>query len=342
MYGEKEKQRKQSAEDFISGNFQWRISKPILCTNPDNLPPSPDNPWVAVKDPSIVHYNGNWHLFCTFRKQKCEGGQPLGCIRIGYTSFANWKDAQTSKWRLLTLSQNYHAAPQVFFFTHHKKWYLIYQLEDKSRNISYGPCYSTTDDITKPDSWTLPAPLYASKPNHVPAWLDFWIISDQTRMHLFFTSLDGQMWRSETKVKDFPEGFGRPEVVLRADIFEASHTYRLKGLDKYLTVVEAQSTRWQGWRRYYKAYFSDRLDGQWKPLAATKDKPFASLNNSSHTDIHWTDSISHGELIRDGYDQNLEVDPANLQFLFQGLSGKKQKNQEYRNISWQLGMLTLY
>ena len=30
------------------------------------------------------------------------------------------------------------------------------------------------------------------------------------------------------------------KLALRADIFEASHTYCLKGLGKYLTIVEAQ------------------------------------------------------------------------------------------------------
>ena len=45
-----------------------------------------------------------------------------------------------------------------------------------------------------------------------------------------------------------------PQIVLRDDIFEASHTYRLRGLNKYLTVVEAQG----GSRRYYKAYLAER------------------------------------------------------------------------------------
>jgi hypothetical protein len=57
--------------------------------------------------------------------------------------------------------------------------------------------------------------------------------------------------------------------VLRDDIFGASHTYRLRGIDRYLTVVEAQA----GGRRYYKAYLADRLDGAWTPLAATSDRP---------------------------------------------------------------------
>lgn len=327
--------RAHAVEDLLAGNFRWRARQPLLSINPANLPDSSDNPWVAVKDPSIVRYHERWHLFCTLRKQKGADGRPPGYIQIGYTSFVHWKDAQASKWHLLTFSQEYHGAPQVFYFTRHKKWYLIFQLADKSRNIPYGPCYSTTDDITNPASWTLPTPFYSRKPDHVPGWLDFWIISDQTLVHLFFTSLNGTMWRAETKLEDFPKGFGQPEIVLRGDIYEASHTYRLKGLDKFLTVVEARS----GKRRYYKAYLADRLDGQWTSLAATKDKPFASLLNVRHIGHHWTDSISHGELIRYGYDQTLEVDPANLRFLFQGISNEIRKGKTYGGITWQLGML---
>ena len=53
------------------------------------------------------------------------------------------------------MSAGYHGAPQVFYFTPHRKWYLIYQLEDSSRNIPFGPCYSTTNDINDPTSWSL-------------------------------------------------------------------------------------------------------------------------------------------------------------------------------------------
>ncbi len=324
-------------KDLLSGKFCWKASQPLLGIKPTNLPvASPDNPWVAVKDPSIVRYNERWHLFCTLRKQKGADGQPPGYIRIGYISFANWKDAWTSRWELLTLSKDYHGAPQIFYFTPHKKWYLVFQLEDKSRDIPYGPCYSTTDDITDPASWTLPTPFYSKKPDNVSGWLDFWVISDHTRVYLFFTSLKGIMWRAETKLEDFPAGFGRPEVALHGDIYEASHTYRLKGLDKFLTVVEARSGR----LRYCKAFMADRLDGQWTPLAAMKDKPFASLLNVQFTGSHrWTDSISHGELIRDGYDQTIEVDPANLRFLFQGINSKEMKGRRYGEITWQLGIL---
>lgn len=318
-------------EEVFAGKFRWKVGQPLLGINPRGLPRSPDNPWVAVKDPSIVRYEGRWHLFCSLRKQK--GGQ--GRIRIGSLSFADWKEAPTAQWHLLKLSEDYHGAPQVFYFTPHQKWYLVYQAADRSRDIAYGPCYSTTDDLTDAGSWSLPSPFYALKPDHVPGWLDFWVICDETKAHLFFTSLNGQMWRADTALEDFPVGWTRPEVVLEGDVFEASHTYLLGGLGKYLTVIEAQA----GSRRYQKAYLADRLDGEWTPLAATLQNPFASPVNVRTKGPHWTDSFSHGELIRTGYDQTLQVDPDNLRFLFQGVSDQDRRGKKYGAIPWRLGLL---
>jgi hypothetical protein len=100
--------------------------------------------------------------------------------------------------------------------------------------------------------------------------------------------------------------------------------------------VEAQA----GGRRYYKAYLASALDGAWLPLAASEDKPFASPANTMDIGVHWTDSFSHGELLRDGYDETLLVDPADLRFLFQGVSDEGKKGKPYGQIPWRLGILS--
>src|SRR5262249_50391850 len=161
---------------------------------------------------------------------------------------------------------------------------------------------------------------FAKHPENVKEWIDFWVIGDATRAHLFFTSLNGRMWRSETKLADFPAKWSTPAVVLEGDVFEASHTYRLKGTDRYLTLIEALDGKDSATcRRYYKAYLADRLEGEWKPVAATKEQPFAGSGNTRPTGAPWTDSFSHGELLRAGHDEKLEVEPSNLRFLFQGV-----------------------
>jgi len=53
----------------------------------------------------------------------------------------------------------------------------------------------------------------------------------------------------------------------------------------------------------------------------------------------WTESISHGELLRAGVDQHLEVDPARLRFLFQGVSDQARAGKPYGQIPWRLGIL---
>jgi len=321
----------QAIDNLLAGRFKWTVSSPLVSPVGRSA-----DPVYSVKDPTIVRYRGRWHLFCTIRGQKRSHQiEYLSFSAWGRLSADDWKDANAATRHVLTLSDGYFCAPQVFYFTPARRWYLIHQVIDKSRKPSLQPAYSTTSNIAAPNSWSKPTLLFSKQPDNVKMWIDFWVICDAMRAHLFFTSLDGRMWRSETKLTDFPAGWSRPNVVLRGDVFEASHTYYLKGLNKFLTVIEAQA----GGRRYYKAYLAETLDGHWTPLAATKDKPFASLVNTQHAGTHWTDSFSHGELIRDGFDQTLQVNPAHLRFLFQGVNDQAKRGKKYGEIPWRLGML---
>lgn len=302
--------------------FKWKVSRPLISAQS-----RPGDDIHSIKDPSIVFYDGRWHLFCTIRgKQRTH--------RIEYLSFIDWNQTDKADRHILTVSNGYFCAPQVFYFAPQKLWYLVYQASEKSHKPQLQPVFSTTPDIRDPRSWTALQLIFESQMNLL-AWIDFWVICDDENSHLFFTSLDGKMWRSQTKLSDFPKGFCQPKVVLQGDIFEASHTYRLKGLNRYLTVVEAQA----GGRRYYKAYLADRLDGEWKPLADTLEMPFAGMANTRFEGEKWTDSFSHGELLRDGYDQSLEIDPSKLRFLFQGVSDADKQGKGYGDIPWRLGLL---
>jgi hypothetical protein len=302
----------------------WKVSPPLLA------PASrPADPCYSVKDPSVVYYDNRWHVFCTIRSEKRSH-------QIEYISFDDWKKTADAERRILKISDRYFCAPQVFYLTPHHKWYMVYQAAVDTVN-GMVPAYSTNSSIDKPDAWTKPIALIDHKPEHVPAWIDFWIICDQTRAHLFFTSLNGMMWRCQTKLDDFPKGWSSPEVVLKADIFEASHTYRLRGLDQYLTIVEAQDR--DSGRRYYKSFAADRLDGEWKPLTDSKQSPFAGAANCKDVGEHWTDSFSHGELIRTGYDEKMEVDPHRPRFLIQGVLDSEKKDKPYGQYPWRIGLL---
>ncbi|MGC8885954.1 MAG: non-reducing end alpha-L-arabinofuranosidase family hydrolase [Verrucomicrobiia bacterium] len=317
--------RSQGQDSEIPDSFKWKISPPLLSPAVRT-----NDPCYSVKDPSVVYYNGRWHLFCTIRSQK-------RTHQIEYLSFEKWESANTSRRYILQLTDGYFCAPQVFYFTPHKKWYLIYQVIDPSRKPSLQPAFSTTTEIDKPDSWSKPTLLFSTEPTNITQWIDFWVICDDKKAHLFFTSMDGRMWRSETEISNFPEGWSQPVVVLRSDIFEASHTYKIKGKNLYLTIVEAQNAG----RRYYKAYTATTLDGQWKPLADSLTKPFAGVVNTTDTALHWTDSFSHGEILRVGYDEKLEIKINGMKFLFQGVSDKERQGKSYGEIPLRLGILTL-
>jgi hypothetical protein len=310
-------------QNLLAGRFKWPLGPPLVAPAVRS-----DDPCYSVKDPSIVRYDGRWHLFCSIRSQKRSH-------QIEYLSFADWKDSNAAERHVLKLNKGYFCAPQVFYFRPQGKWYLICQVVDESRKPALQPAFSTTENVAAPSSWSAPELLFAEQPQGVTQWIDFWVICDATRAHLFFTSLDGRMWRAETKLQDFPRGWSRPVVVLQADVFEAGHTYKLKGLDRFLTVIEAQA----GGRRYYKAYLANRLDGEWKPLAVTQEAPFAGSTNVADTAEHWTDSVSHGELIRDGFDETMEADPAHLEFLVQGVRNEEMQGRPYGQFPWRLGLL---
>jgi hypothetical protein len=306
---------------FDDGPFSWKASMPLVMPDKVNADPA-----ISIKDPTIVRHGDRWHLFTTVR---CKSGK----VDIEYLNFAEWKDADRAPRHRLNLHDQYYCAPQVFYFRPQKLWYLIYQIADKSRKPSFGPACSTTTTVADPKSWSKPRWLYPEG-SEIRKGLDFWIICDEAKAHLFYTSNDGRMWRAETKLADFPGGWTPPLLALQADIFEASHTYRLKGSDKYLTVVEAQANA----RRYYKAYLADRLAGPWRGLADSRDRPFAALSNVAQ-DLPWTANISHGELLRTGTDETMEVDPAHLRLLFQGASDAEYRSNSYGKIPWRLGIL---
>ncbi len=278
----------------------------------------------------MVYYDGKWHVFMTVKLPSRSA--------IEYCSFENWADADSSSRTILEVSESdYYCAPQVFFFSPHKKWYLVYQMGVPGVEKMW-VAYSTTVDIADPRSWTPAMPILdggANDPRTVGG-LDYWIICDEQRAYLFLTNLNGQMWRLWTNLDDFPRGFGHCELALEAKIFEASHTYRLKGQDKYLTIIEENG------RRYYKAYLADRLDGAWTPVADTTENPFAAWTNIRPANgvEPWTDNVSHGELIRDGYDQTLTVDPSNLRFVFQGMLDEDKSGKGYGQFQWRIGILT--
>jgi hypothetical protein len=315
------------AAPALSGPFHWVSTGPLITAQAD-----PQHPLTAIKDPTVVFYNGLWHIYAS-------SVTDTGTYSMVYLSFADWKDAAAAPQFHLDANANlrgYHCAPQVFYFAPQKLWYLVYQ--------SQQPTYSTTPDMSKPQTWSKPQNFFATKPKTVvDGWLDYWVICDETHAYLFFSDDQGRFYRSRTTLAEFPKGFDDPVVALQAteprELFEASCTYHIQGTHQYLALIEAAN---EHWNRYYKAFIADRLDGTWRPLAAEWGNSFADTTRIRTEDGSklWTNDISHGELLRDGYDQTLTIDPAHLRLLYQGIRVGAGQGKPYNQLPWQLGLLT--
>jgi endo-1,4-beta-xylanase len=64
------------------------------------------------------------------------------------------------------------------------------------------------------------------------------------------------------------------------------------------------------------------------------------VRNVSFAGAPWTRDISHGEMIRAGYDETMAIDGTKLQYLFQGFDSEAPAG-DYNAIPWRLGLLTL-
>ncbi|MGC2636727.1 MAG: non-reducing end alpha-L-arabinofuranosidase family hydrolase, partial [Acidobacteriaceae bacterium] len=308
--------------------YAWSTAGPIISAIPNAT-----HPLIAIKDPTVVYYDNQWNVYAT-------DVDSSGDYNMVYLNFTNWNHAAAAPQYYMDATpglSGYHCAPELFYFTPGKQWYLVYQ--------SGPPQYSTASDPTQPQTWTAPQSFFASQPSNVTNWLDFWILCDSANCYLFFTDDGGDFYRSQTTLANFPNGFSTPEIIMQAatagDLFEASHTYSLVGSTQYLTLVEAMGG--PSGHRYFRAFLADSLDGIWTPVAGANGwaTPFLGEENVTFGPgvTPWTDDFSHGEIVRSGYDETLPIDPNNLQFLFQG-DNPAANAPSYSAIPWQLGLAT--
>ncbi len=305
----------------VPTRFTWSSTGPII---------APSSGSTSIKDPSVVFFDNLWHIFASVTDAS-------GNDTIQSLSFSDWNQAGAAPKSPMPFG-NGHAAPQVFYFTFQKLWYMVYE---------WGNVYSTNSDVTHPSGWSSPKSFYSSEPPIVAqnkgggGMIDFWTICDTQSCYLFFSDDNGHLYRGQTTLANFPNGFSQPVIVMSDSpagrLFEACNVYSMKGTGKYLLLVESYDSA-SGWKRYFRSWTASALDGAWTPLQAEYSSPFASAANVSFSGSAWTQDISHGEMLRSGNDEKLEIDTCNLKYLYQGKDPATGGN--YNTLPWKLGLLT--
>lgn len=315
----------------LAASIQWSTTSAPLIAPPSDAA----HDILSIKDPTVVRFNDRWHVYASTVST-------AGAYNIVYTSFSDWNEASNAPVYYMDKTSGfatYVAAPHLFYFKPKNKWFLVYQ--------SGPPMYSTADDPGEPSTWTAPAPFYTATPAIITqnggGWLDYWVICDTASCHLFFSDNHGRWYKSKTSIDDFPNGFGEPVVVMQdanaGRLFEASNVYKLNGKAQYLALIEAFDVTSNN-HRYFRSWVADNLEGPWLPWQGSGSYPFAGARNVSFDGTPWTEDISHGEMIRAGYDQTLTIDPCGLRFLFQGTDPTADTGGNYNRIPWHLGLLT--
>ncbi|MER6080716.1 non-reducing end alpha-L-arabinofuranosidase family hydrolase [Streptomyces sp. NPDC001833] len=312
----------------LPSTFRWSSSGVLAGPKPDA-----QHQTVAVKDFSVIRNNGQWVVFAS------AVGPNFG-YGLEQFSFSDWSQASSAPQSYLDQSPmgpGYRAAPQVFYFAPQNLWYMVYQTP--------APTYSTSTDPADPKSWSAPRTFIAQEPPIVTqnkgngTWIDFWVICDTADCHLFFSDDNGHLYRADTSLANFPNGFGNTQMVMsdaKNNLFEATNVYKVAGTNQYLLLQEAigNSTG----RRYFRSFTSSSLTGGWTPLADTWDEPFAGRSNVTFPGGAWTQDISHGEMVRAGNDQTLPIDPCHLQYVYQGVD--PDAGGDYNSLPWRMGLLT--
>jgi Glycosyl hydrolase family 62/Cellulose binding domain len=314
----------------LPSSFQWSSSGPLA--GPMQVDPS--RTFVSVKDFSVVRHNNRWLIYGTTASSA--GGWSL----VHY-SFADWPQAASAPQTQLDIASDigpgYRAAPQLFFFAPQNLWYLVYQ--------SPLPTYSTSTNPSDPTSWSAPRFFMTSEPPILVqnkgsgGWLDFWVVCDSANCYLFFSDLNGHLYRAQTSLANFPNGFGNTAIVLtdpnRFPLWEASNVYRVQGQNQYLLLVEAIGSDGNRW---FRSWTSTSIAGSWTPLAATEANPFARSNNVTFPG-GWSRDVSHGDMVRVNNDQTQTINPCDLQYVYQGRAPSSD-GLPYVQLPYRMGLLT--
>jgi hypothetical protein len=271
----------------------------------------------AVKDPTIVFSGGRYHMFYT-------GANASGGWQMLYSTATTLEGFRTAPHVFLNrISESYFAAPEVFFFEPHGLWYLVYQ------DGTFGAAYATTPNIADPNSWSGPKSFGVSGNL---GW-DFYVICDTAMCYMYNSPSDGsrRIFLRTTTLNNFPNGWSASTISL-TDTFEGVNVYRSRADGQYYLVVEDLLDN-----RYYELWTSSSAGGPWSRVS----EKWAWRGNLVFNGANWTNNVSHGDILRAGVNQRLEIDDINrVDFLIQGTT--QLSCCPYQQIPWDLGIIRNY
>lgn len=340
--------------EALVGHSRWTVAEPLLEAGAAG---SFDE--LSVKDPSIVHDGQNFHLFytskATYKTRDSLGYLSKNGSGLGYICAPDLEAIREApRYDLGGIIDAVIVAPQVFYFEPHELWYIIaHTVVDDEPDLM--PIYLTNPDISDIYGWSEPEELRTGKTNK-DFWIDFWVICDKQKAHLFYTDHAGSLYRFECPLGAFPGGFEQVKeekvLSLRGEtelgewrLHEASHIYYMKAQQCYLNIMEAvyphptRKNYWDSRNRFLIAMVADQLEGPWKRVEADWNDFFgdpASLFNRDGSPAVY-DQVSHPELIRSGYDQELLIEGDTLEMIFQAFDADTTGPEyDYNYLPWKL------
>jgi len=90
--------------------------------------------------------------------------------------------------------------------------------------------------------------------------------------------------------------------------------------------------------RSFGIAMAENLNGPWERVTdryATGDQ-LKYVGNTGH----WTEMVSHGEVIRSAYGERMEYEPNDCRWLIQGIL-KKEAKVSYSELPWKLGLIRM-
>ena len=279
----------------------WRVDGRCF----ENGPPGSFDE-ISVKDPTIVYAGGKWHMFYTY-----VGGSCTWCL--GYANAATIEGLHSATH--ISLNSTVPGfAPQIFWFEPQSKWYLTVS----------GAQFSTNTDINDVNGWTTPQSMGSF------SGLDTSCISDGNNVYFFSASDDGTALRRSTTVANFPYNWSEPTIVA-TDTFEGIQVYKSLADGKFYMMIEDL-----GAGRHYELWTADSLGGTWTKV----EEDWAHRDKLVYFGEHWTDQVSHGELLRAGKNERMEINDINrCQFLIQGVLAEDYASLPYSSLPYNLGVI---